>query len=82
MKIALFFIVWRVNMIDINELLPRTQPDRYSHAILEQLIEINRKLDILVSPMTPEPFSDLSVTKVNVPDKSEVKPKRTRKKSE
>jgi hypothetical protein len=35
-------------MVDINQLVPRTQPDRYSHAILEQLIKLNENIEKLV----------------------------------
>lgn len=34
--------------IDYKDFLPRTQADRYNHAVLEQLIELNENIKKLI----------------------------------
>jgi hypothetical protein len=63
------------NKINYEEFIPRTQAERYNHALLEQIIGINNKLDILISILKP---SELSKQEEEVKDK----PKSRKKKSE
>jgi tRNA(Glu) U13 pseudouridine synthase TruD len=66
--------------IDYSEFLPRTQQDRYTHAIVEQLMLFNEKLEKLIELNTSkEVIEVVNTVQEGTPVELPKKPRRKKK---